>query len=76
MVHAVGGEPVDLLYLDFQVFDGPLTDVFEAQLIRVFGAFVAHGADQPRTTTAGQGEDGEEVRFVEVDVQFAVEGRA
>ncbi|MNP50913.1 hypothetical protein D3C76_1452030 [compost metagenome] len=76
MMYTVGGKPVDLLDLDLEVFDGALADVFETQLIGVFCTFVAYGAYQPRPAAPRQGKDREEVRFVNVDMQLAIECRA
>ncbi|MND83052.1 hypothetical protein D3C80_748990 [compost metagenome] len=75
VVHPVSGEPVDLLYLDLQMLHGPLADIFEAQVLRVLGAFVAHRADQSCAATAGQREHGKKVCFVQVHMQLAIKRR-
>jgi len=41
----------------------------------VFGALVAHRADQARAPLALEREDREKVGFVEIDVQLAVDRR-
>ncbi|MNZ78102.1 hypothetical protein D3C78_966660 [compost metagenome] len=58
------------------MLDGPAADILEAQGLGVFGALVAHRADQARATRVCQREHGEEVRLVEIHMQFAVECRA
>ncbi|MNR00473.1 hypothetical protein D3C85_1162460 [compost metagenome] len=75
VMYAIGREPVHLFDLHVQVFDGPAADVFKAQGFSLVCALVAHCADQPGATCTGEGEHGEEVRFIKVHMQFAIEGR-
>jgi hypothetical protein len=42
----------------------------------VLGALVPYNPDQPCAARAGQRKDGQEIGFVEVDMQIAVERRA
>lgn len=58
------------------MLDGVAADVFEFQGFGMLGALIAHSADQPGMTFAGQREHCEKVRFIEVHVQFTVERRA
>src|SRR5271166_2585648 len=73
MMHAIRREPIHLVDLNLEVIDRAATDVLEPERIGVVGALVPHGSDQTRPAFAGQGEDGKEVGFVEVDVQLAVD---
>ncbi|MNX66983.1 hypothetical protein D3C86_980890 [compost metagenome] len=58
------------------MLDGLAADIFESQGFGVIGAFVAHRADQARTALAVQREHGEEIRFIEIQVQFAIGRRS
>jgi hypothetical protein len=73
MMHVIGREPIHLVDLDLKVVDRAAADVLEPERIGLIGAFVPHGSDQTSPAFAGQGEDSEEVGFVEVDMQFAVD---
>jgi hypothetical protein len=75
MMHVIGREPVHLVDLNLKVIDRPAADVFELQRISMIGALVSYGSDQTSPAFARQGEDGKEVGFVEIGVQFAIERR-
>ena len=76
VVHVVGREPVHLPDPHFKVIDRPAADIFEFERLRVLGTLVPYSPDQPCAAFAGQRKDGQEIGFVEVDMQFAVERRA
>ena len=58
------------------MIDRPAADISEFERLRVRGALVPYSPDQPCAALAGQRKDGQEIGFVEVDMQFAVERRA
>ena len=72
----VSREPVHLPHLELHVRHRQGADVVELQRLRMLGALVAHRADQPRTSLAGQREHREEVGLVEIDMQLAIDRRA
>jgi hypothetical protein len=74
MMHVIGREPIHLLDLNLEVVDSLAADVPELERIGMIGALVPDGSDQTRPAFAGQREDGKEVGFVKVDVQFAIDG--
>ncbi|MNT53172.1 hypothetical protein D3C72_1902480 [compost metagenome] len=76
MVDPVSREPVDGIDLHLQVIHGATADVFEPEGFSLLRAFVAHGADQPGTASASEGEHGQEVGFIQVHMQLAIERRA
>ena len=73
VMHTVSRKPVHPVDLQLQVLDRAGADVLELQGFGMLGAFVPHCADQPRATFAGQREEREEVGFVQVDVQLAID---
>ncbi|MNN24149.1 hypothetical protein D3C81_1375690 [compost metagenome] len=58
------------------MFDGTAADVGEFQAFGAIRALITHRADQTGTAFAGQGKHGEEVRFIQIQVQLAVHRRA
>src|SRR5260370_23886499 len=73
MMDVISREPVHLRHAYLQVSDRTVADVGERERLRAIGTLVADGADQARPTGAREREDGQEIRFVQVDVQFAVD---
>ena len=76
MVHVIGREPVHLPHLHLEVLDRVAADILERERIGMVGPFVPHGADQARAPLAGHGKDAQEVGFVEIGVQPAIDRRA
>lgn len=73
MMHAIRREPIHLVDLNLEVIDRPAADVLELDRLGMIGAFVAYGSNVTSPAFAGQREAGEEVGFIEVDVQLAVD---
>jgi hypothetical protein len=65
---------VHLIDCHSQVLDRAIAHILEARLIAALGPFAAHGPDQARASLAREREDRQKIGFVEVDVQFAVNG--
>ena len=53
----------------------PVADVIEGELVEVLALARPDGPDQPDTALVRQRKDGEEVGFVELDVEVAVESQ-
>jgi hypothetical protein len=45
-----------------------IADILEFERIGAVGTLVAYRPDQTRTTVSGQGKDGQEIGFVEIDM--------
>ncbi len=76
VMHAVGGEPVYVFDVHFQLLDGAAADVDKLQGFGTLGAFVTHRADQSRAAFAGQWKHREKIRLVQVQMQLAIQRRA
>jgi hypothetical protein len=72
VVDTIGREPVHFFNLDFEILNDPAADVLELECINKLGAFIAHRADQPRTSLSGQREYREKIGLLEVDMEFIV----
>src|SRR3977135_932951 len=75
VMNAISREPTDLLHLHLHVLDRAVADILEFQGLGVLCALVAHRADRPSMAFTLQREDREEVGFVQIDMQLAIEGR-
>lgn len=76
VMDVIGREPVDLGDVDFQLFDHARADVSESKALALMQAHVTDRADQPSAPGSRQRKDGQEIGFVQIDMQFAIDGRA
>ena len=74
VMNPVRREPVHGRNLHLQVVDGAVSDIVEAKRLGVIRAIISHSADQASPPRPCKRKDGQEVGFIEVDVQFAVDG--
>ena len=58
------------------MLDRAAADILERKRIGKVGPLIPHGADQARAPLSGQGKNRQEIGFVEIDMQPAVERRA
>jgi hypothetical protein len=72
VMHMIGRKPVDLPDLDLEVVDRPIADVFKRKRVNAVGTLIAYRPDQARSSLSGQRENAEEIRLVEIDMQFAI----
>ena len=76
VVDVVGAEPVHFVDVDAEAVDDGGADVVPGEAAGFVGEFVADGADEAGVAGVVEGEDREEVGFVECDVELAVDHRA
>jgi len=76
VMHVIGRKPVDLGDLELEVIDRAVADILECQRVGAVGPRVAYRPDQAGASRPGQREDTEKIGLIQIDVQFAVYGRA
>ncbi len=76
MVHAIGREPVHAADFDAQSLQQALADVVPSEMLSGVFRLRPDGADEAGTASGLQREQGDEIAFVDRDVQLAVHHRS
>ena len=72
MVNSIGRKPVHPRYFHLQVTNGAFLHILKFEILGVFRSIITHRANQARAPVALQGKHGQEVRIIQINVQFTV----
>ena len=76
MMYAVSRKPIYPRNVDFEIAHRAALHVLEPQVFVILSGVILYRTYETRSADAGHGEYGQEIRVVEIDMQFTVDRRS